>query len=76
MIMGPFKPYVLEALGKIKDLEFDVICPGHGPVLRQNLDYYIELYRQWSTPVEVAEGEKTVHSLGLCYGLWLYGNDC
>ncbi|ABI69348.1 putative flavoprotein [Syntrophomonas wolfei subsp. wolfei str. Goettingen G311] len=58
MIMGPFKPYVLEALEKIKDLEFDVICPGHGPVLRQNLDYYIELYRQWSTPVEVAEGEK------------------
>lgn len=50
MIMGPFKPFVLEALEKIKDLEFDMICPGHGPVLRQNLDYYIDLYRQWATP--------------------------
>jgi len=50
MIMGPFKPYVLEALEKIKDLEIDVVCPGHGPILRQNIEYYFDLYRQWATP--------------------------
>lgn len=49
-IMGPFRPYVLEALDKIKDLELDIIAPGHGPVLRQNIDKYLELYRQWSEP--------------------------
>lgn len=50
MIISPFKPFVLEALDKIKNLPLDVICPGHGPVLRDNLDHYIDLYRQWSTP--------------------------
>ena len=59
MIMGPFKPYVLEALDKIKDLPIDIICPGHGPVLREKLDYYIDLYREWSTPV-VPEHDKPV----------------
>ncbi len=49
-IIGPFKPYVIEALDKIKDLEIEMICPGHGPVLRNNLDYYIDLYRQWAAP--------------------------
>lgn len=47
-IMGPFKPYVLEALEKIKDFDLQLICPGHGPVLRENIPYYVDLYRQWS----------------------------
>lgn len=47
-IMGPFKEHVLKALDKIKGLEIDVICPGHGPVLRKDIDKYIDLYRQWS----------------------------
>lgn len=33
MIMGPFKPFVLKALDKIKDLSIKFICPGHGMVL-------------------------------------------
>ncbi|WP_054693197.1 FAD-dependent oxidoreductase [Syntrophomonas palmitatica] len=47
-IIGPFKPYVLEALDKIKDLPLDMVAPGHGPVLRQDIDRYLDLYRQWS----------------------------
>ncbi|MDD2620852.1 MAG: FAD-dependent oxidoreductase, partial [Syntrophomonadaceae bacterium] len=58
MIMGPFKPYVLEALEKIKDLELDVLCPGHGPVLRKNIPYYINLYREWATPPPQAADRK------------------
>ena len=58
-IMGPFKPYVLEALDKIKDLPIDIICPGHGPVLRERLDYYVNLYREWATP-PAAVGDKPV----------------
>lgn len=51
MIMGPFKPFVLSALRKIKDLEIDFICPGHGMVLdKSNISYYVELYREWATP--------------------------
>ncbi len=51
MIMGPFKPFVLKALDKIKDLSIQFICPGHGMILDQtNMNKYIELYRTWSTP--------------------------
>ena len=48
-IMGPFKSFVLSALDKIKDLEISIICPGHGPVLREDLDKFLSLYRQWAT---------------------------
>ncbi len=47
-IMGPFKSYVQKALEKIKDLEIETICPGHGPVLRTDLEKYINLYDEWS----------------------------
>lgn len=47
-IMGPFKDYVQKALEKIKDLEIETICPGHGPVLRTDIKKYINLYDQWS----------------------------
>jgi len=49
-IIGPFKPYVLEALDKIADLPLDMVAPGHGPVLRKDIDKYVDLYRQWSQP--------------------------
>ncbi|MGL4848414.1 MAG: FprA family A-type flavoprotein [Clostridium sp.] len=60
-IFGPFKPFVLKAINKIKDLDIDVICPGHGPVLRENPMEIVETYKQWSTPVKpVINGDKKV----------------
>lgn len=51
MIMGPFKPSVLNALDKIKDLDLEYICPGHGMVLdTSNMHKYIEFYREWAAP--------------------------
>jgi flavorubredoxin/NADPH-dependent 2,4-dienoyl-CoA reductase/sulfur reductase-like enzyme/rubredoxin len=55
MIIGPFKPYVLEALDKIKDLPLEVIAPGHGPIIRTDIPYYIDLYRSWAQPPAPAE---------------------
>ncbi|MCK8059251.1 MULTISPECIES: FAD-dependent oxidoreductase [unclassified Fusibacter] len=49
MIMGPFKPHVLAAIDKIEDLDIDLICPGHGPVLDENPRQIVETYRNWST---------------------------
>lgn len=57
-IIGPFKPYVLEALDKIKDLPLAMVAPGHGPVLRKDIDRYIDLYRQWSTRPSVPQSDK------------------
>lgn len=52
MIMGPFKPFVLNALCKIKDLSIDYICPGHGMILDQsNMQTYLDLYENWSQPI-------------------------
>ena len=59
-IMGPFKPFVLKALDKIKGLDIQFIGNGHGPVLRANIPHYLELYRQWATPVVVPAGERRV----------------
>lgn len=51
MIMGPFKPFMLKAMDKIKDLKLNYICPGHGLVLdSSNIEKYMELYREWCEP--------------------------
>ena len=47
-IMGPFKPYILNAIEKIKDLKLDIICPGHGPVLVDNPRKIVDIYEKWS----------------------------
>jgi len=57
-IIGPFKPYVLEALDKIKDLPLKAVAPGHGPILRRDIDRYIDLYRQWSTRAPIPKSDK------------------
>jgi flavorubredoxin/NADPH-dependent 2,4-dienoyl-CoA reductase/sulfur reductase-like enzyme/rubredoxin len=69
-IMGPFKPYILEAMDKIKDLNIEVICPGHGPIIRQDVQHYIDLYREWAMPVSAdADGRpKIVVAYVTAYG--------
>ncbi|GMQ57915.1 hypothetical protein AN1V17_23100 [Vallitalea sediminicola] len=49
VIIGPFKSYVLQALKKINNIDIDIICPGHGPILRKDLDKYLKLYKTWAT---------------------------
>lgn len=67
-IMSPFKPHVLKAIDKIKDLDIDLICPGHGPVLRENPWKIIDLYKEWSTPTAKNEKKKVTISYVSAYG--------
>lgn len=60
VIMSPFGKYVLEALDKIKDLELEVICPSHGPVLRRDIQSCVAFYRKWATREKPADGRKQV----------------
>lgn len=47
-IIAPYKkPFMVDALEKIKDLDIKFIGTGHGPVLRKNVDKYIDMYRNW-----------------------------
>lgn len=64
-IMGPFKEYVLKALDKVEKMDIDIVCPGHGPVLRKDLQKYFNLYRQWST---VEKGNYAVVAYASAYG--------
>ncbi len=47
-IMRPFKPYILKAIEKIRELDIDIIATGHGPILRKDPWKYIESYFNWS----------------------------
>ncbi|MBD7909941.1 FprA family A-type flavoprotein [Clostridium cibarium] len=49
-IMGPFKPYVLKGLEKIKDLEIDMMATSHGPVHQgENVAKALDYYREWAS---------------------------
>lgn len=48
VILKPFSKYMLKAIEKIKSLEIDAICPGHGPILTTNWQKYVGLSKKWS----------------------------
>ncbi|NLK37840.1 MAG: FAD-dependent oxidoreductase [Epulopiscium sp.] len=50
-IIGPFKPFMLDALKRIENLEIDMICCGHGPVVDCRVEELKTYYKQWSTVV-------------------------
>lgn len=50
-IFGPFKKFVLAGLDKIKDLEINMACTSHGPMLQERLQETMDLYREWSTEI-------------------------
>ena len=47
-IVGKYGVQVQNILKKASPLDIRMICPLHGPVLRENLEYYINLYHIWS----------------------------
>ena len=48
-IVGKYGVQVQNLLKKASALDIKIICPLHGPVLSENLDYYINLYDIWSS---------------------------
>lgn len=46
-IFGPFKKSVLEGLDKIRDLDIDMICTSHGPILTDKIESAKSKYRSW-----------------------------
>lgn len=48
-IVGKYGVPVQALLKKVSNLDLKTICPLHGPVLTENLDYYINLYQIWSS---------------------------
>ena len=55
-IVGKYGPQVQALLKKAAGLDIAIICPLHGPVLTENLGYYINLYDIWSSYRVESEG--------------------
>ena len=55
-IVGKFGAQVQAVLKKASGLDIKMICPLHGPVLKDNLKYYIEKYNTWSSYAPEEEG--------------------
>ena len=66
-IVGKYGAQVQAVLKKASTLDIQIICPLHGPVLKENLGYYINLYDIWSSYGVESEGTL------ICYTS-IYGN--
>lgn len=55
-ICGKYGVQVQALLKKLANVEIKKICPLHGPVLEDNLDYYLNLYNTWSSYQPEEEG--------------------
>ncbi len=48
-IVGKYGTQVQQLLKKVATLDIKMICPLHGPILKENLEYYINKYDTWSS---------------------------
>jgi flavorubredoxin len=55
-IVGKYGEQVQAVLKKASALEIKIICPLHGPVLSENLEYHLNLYNIWSSYGVESEG--------------------
>ncbi len=55
-IVGKYGAQVQNVLKKAADLDIQIICPLHGPVLKKNLAHYLEKYDIWSSYRAESEG--------------------
>ena len=66
-IVGKYGAQVQAVLKKAANLDIQIICPLHGPVLKENVAYYLDLYNTWSSYGVESEGTL------ICYTS-VYGN--
>ncbi|MBQ7321312.1 MAG: flavin reductase [Clostridia bacterium] len=55
-IVGKYGAQVQALLKKAAGIDIEIICPLHGPVLTENLGYYLDLYNTWSSYQPEEEG--------------------
>ena len=55
-IVGKYGVQVQALLKKAAGLDIQMICPLHGPILKENLGYYIDKYNTWSSYVPEDRG--------------------
>ncbi|MBS4534418.1 FprA family A-type flavoprotein [Clostridium sp. D2Q-14] len=68
VILKPFSNFMLKAINRIEDLYIDIIAPGHGPILRENWQKYVQWSKELSQPYE-----RNKHRVFISY-VSAYGN--
>ncbi|MBU3195431.1 FprA family A-type flavoprotein [Clostridium algidicarnis] len=65
-IVGKYGPHVQTLLKKASSLDIKIICPLHGPVWRDDLEYLLDKYNKWSLYEPEEKGVMIVY--GTMYG--------
>ena len=66
-IVGKYGRQVQAVLKKLAPLDVKRICPLHGPVLSESLDFYLDLYNKWSAYLPESRGVTVAYAS-------IYGN--
>jgi flavorubredoxin len=67
VILRPFSRFMIKAIEKIKPLDYQVICPGHGPVLRDNREKVVELTGKYARDYLDTVENKAKRSILIAY---------
>ena len=67
-IIGPFKPFMLKALDRVRQLDLSMICTGHGPVLDTGIDKMLNTYEEWCTVINPNQKKTVVMPYVSAYG--------
>jgi flavorubredoxin len=67
VILKPFSRFMVKAIEKIRSLEIDVICPGHGPVLRDHRWEIVDLTEKYSNEYLNLVADKPVKKVLIAY---------
>ena len=67
-IIGPFKPFMLKALERVRQLDVSIICTGHGPVLDAGIVKMYNTYEEWCTVVNPNQKKTVVMPYVSAYG--------
>lgn len=65
-IVGKYGSQVQSLLKKMAGIEVRMVCPLHGPIWRENLDWLVEKYQKWST--YTPEEQRVMIACGSVYG--------
>ncbi|WP_186428654.1 FprA family A-type flavoprotein [Clostridium sp. BSD9I1] len=66
-IVGKYGPHVQALLKKASSIDIKIICPLHGPVWRNDLEYFLDKYNKWSSYEPEEKGVMIVYAS-------MYGN--
>ena len=67
VIMKPYSRFMIKAIEKIRPLDFNLICPGHGPIHRENPGKFVDLSEKYSNDYLQLTGSRAKKNVLITY---------